>query len=64
MAPKENETKMVKDVCSVCGKEFEYADRGWKPHTCGSFDCVQKYFVKGSKINKDAGVFQPESAKK
>lgn len=64
MAPKENAPKIIKDVCSVCGKEFEYSDKGWKPRTCGSFDCVQKYFVKGSNVNRDTGLIQKGSVNK
>ncbi len=64
MAPKENEPKMLKATCTVCGKEYEYPDKGWQPRTCGSFDCVQKYFVGSSKFNKDAGLFQQQSTNK
>lgn len=40
-----NEQKMLKDICPVCGKEYQYPDTGWKQHTCGCYECVTKYFA-------------------
>jgi len=32
----------AKANCEICGREYLYPE-GDKLHTCGSFDCVQKY---------------------
>lgn len=45
MSNKKDEPKMLKAVCPICGKEYQYPDTGWKQHTCGHYDCVTKYFA-------------------
>ena len=35
--------KWVKAKCEVCGGQFEYAEGGYEPKTCGRFECVQKH---------------------
>lgn len=34
--------KWVKARCA-CGKEYEYPEGRYKPHTCGNFECVHKH---------------------
>ena len=37
-------TEWIKEFCPVCGKKYEYPENGgYKPKTCTSFSCVQKY---------------------
>ena len=32
-----------KEYCLVCGRTFQYPECGYKPKTCSTFECVQKY---------------------
>ena len=36
-------TKWVKAKCPICGQTYEYPENGYKPKTCGRYDCVHKY---------------------
>jgi hypothetical protein len=64
MAPKEIEPKMSKATCPVCGKEYQYVDKGWKQQTCGSYDCVTKYFAHNSDYKQEPSLYSKESITK
>jgi|WetSurMetagenome_2_1015567.scaffolds.fasta_scaffold54260_3 hypothetical protein len=64
MAPKEIEQKMVKANCPVCGKDYQYVDKGWKQQTCGSYDCVTKYFAHGSDYKQATGLYDKQASSK
>lgn len=46
-------------ICPICFEKYQYIEGHEAPKTCGKFDCLQKYFVKGirneqgQKINPD-----------
>ena len=33
----------LEERCPVCGIPFKYPEGGYKPKTCATFDCTQKY---------------------
>lgn len=39
------EVVWLKANCPMCGRTYEYPEEssGYKPKTCGNFECVQKY---------------------
>lgn len=43
----------VKEHCPVCGQEYQYPIKGYKPKTCNRFDCSQKYLHHPEKYRKD-----------
>jgi len=34
------EIKWGKALCPICGRKYEYIEGGYKPSTCGKFECV------------------------
>jgi len=35
--------KWAKARCPECGEMYEYPEGGYKPKTCGKFDCVRAH---------------------
>jgi hypothetical protein len=35
--------KWIKAKCPICGKSYDYPAKGYKPKTCGKFECVHKH---------------------
>ena len=55
---------MLKDICPVCGKEYQYIDKGWKQKTCGSYECVTKFFAQGADLKQDTTLFSKDKIAK
>ena len=50
--PKMTITNWIKAHCLVCGRVYEYAECGYKPKTCSTFECGQKYHRDPGKYKK------------
>ena len=33
----------IKAKCPECGATFEYPESGYKPETCGKFECIYRH---------------------
>jgi len=48
--------------CPVCGIRYEYIKGGYKPSTCGKFDCLYKYLHSPQfKEQREKGVIEANS---
>lgn len=36
------EIKWSKALCPICGSTYQYPEDGYKPATCGRWDCIHK----------------------
>ena len=50
---KKGVTNWIKTRCSVCGRVYEYPECEYKPKTCSTFECVQKYHRDPGKYKKE-----------
>ena len=39
----QQQVKWLKVRCVKCGIEYEYPKGGYKPSTCGNFECLHKH---------------------
>jgi len=47
------ELKWIETTCPVCHRKYKYLEGGYKPSTCGEWECLHKW-LHDPKYNKES----------